>query len=162
MRPIFFCIQRNLNRPRTSYETALHRAWCSRMQAWRDNNREREALIEQESQVSIHNSEDEQRRRLLALDPHGALQTARQMATHAFLLSVSHSEKRRSLELLALIECDLGHHEAARQVSEQLRVLRLQDSRDLNPYRQTIHGLTTDRSHELSALEDEKRFAKDR
>jgi hypothetical protein len=116
---------------RSPFDAALREAWQRRTQARLAENQRRESLEAWDPQAAPGGSSENLRRQQLSEDPSGDMQRARSLARQAAALAQSTEEKCRAAQLLARIECELGHHEAELQQAQLLVALAPRNYRSL-------------------------------
>jgi hypothetical protein len=111
-------------RPRcTPVDRTLREARAWQLRAWEVVGRECEALEEWDPEHRTRLDLVHWRLQQLARDRGGYLGRAREVARRAAALARTRQEAYRVALLLALIECDAGHHEAELQQARRLMAL---------------------------------------
>lgn len=106
--------------PNTPSETALQEARRWRLQAILAVNQERYALEAWDPEAGMAPNQEAWRRQLMASDRAGNLRQARRQGWRAAALARTPREAYRATELLVMVECDAGHHEAEMQEARKL------------------------------------------
>jgi hypothetical protein len=113
--------------PATPFGRSLQHAWHLRSRAILAEDREREALEERDPFGIAGSTSESIRREQLARDRDGAMRQARTAARQAATMAKTPAEEYRAAWLLAMVECDLGDHQAELQEARRLAALAPRD-----------------------------------